>query len=742
MAESSAGRNGGTGALAHESAFQRHVAFYLNGTLPAAGLSPVSGRGLRPALLARHRDLDALRYDFPLVLSDESAEAIVSLSGLFDRAAEEAARDEGDRMRYLARRLERALRARVRAAGPGRLAALWDEAAAALPDADGADAARRREDLARLRAAVGIDGDVVDCDRDLPERLLDHVWARTQARRTHRTRAEIDRLALGLADILADDEANAGAGLSAERLESSFGSALASEFDFGALSQLLTTARPKLALSDERRARVSRLLETLRAQRFFPARDGGDETYGFRFDSCAGALAAYRERLPEMSALAKAMLAAELEVDGAYQPDVHDALFEALGDGLDLDLLARFPDYLVCLHASKLEAEESARLLEALSQGLPLKVLLQTDALADATGAGNGHLPSGLSVRQLANVAVGMGGVFALQAPGSQLYRCRERLERGLAFDGPALFCVYSGADGAIEAPPYLAAAAALESRAFPAFAYDPGAGSDWAARFSVADNPQAERDWPVHAFQYEDEALQRHEQELAFTLADFLALDARCAPQLAVVPRADWGDHLVPLADFLKTEPQGLPDRVPYALMVDDEGALQRVLVGHALVRAARRGREAWHTLRELGGVRNSFAEQLLARERAAWEEELAAREAEAGVAAVDTEVAETAEPEAEPEPAEAPRARDPDEAYIETPRCSSCNECIEINGQMFQYDGNKQAFIADLSAGTYAELVLAAERCQVAVIHPGKPLNPDEPGIEELLKRAEPFR
>ena len=33
------------------------------------------------------------------------------------------------------------------------------------------------------------------------------------------------------------------------------------------------------------------------------------------------------------------------------------------------------------------------------------------------------------------------------------------------------------------------------------------------------------------------------------------------------------------------------------------------------------------------------------------------------------------------------------------------------------------------------------AAESCQVSIIHPGKPRNPNEPGLDELLKRAEPF-
>ncbi len=50
-------------------------------------------------------------------------------------------------------------------------------------------------------------------------------------------------------------------------------------------------------------------------------------------------------------------------------------------------------------------------------------------------------------------------------------------------------------------------------------------------------------------------------------------------------------------------------------------------------------------------------------------------------------------------------------------------------------------QAYIADIGAGTYRELVEAAENCQVAIIHPGKPRNENEPGIDELIERAEPF-
>jgi hypothetical protein len=59
-----------------------------------------------------------------------------------------------------------------------------------------------------------------------------------------------------------------------------------------------------------------------------------------------------------------------------------------------------------------------------------------------------------------------------------------------------------------------------------------------------------------------------------------------------------------------------------------------------------------------------------------------------------------------------------------------------------MFAYNENKQAYIVDPDAGTFKDLVEAAEGCQVAIIHPGKPRNPDEPGLDELMRRAEAFR
>ncbi|HTJ22608.1 MAG TPA: 2-oxoacid:acceptor oxidoreductase family protein [Gemmatimonadaceae bacterium] len=77
----------------------------------------------------------------------------------------------------------------------------------------------------------------------------------------------------------------------------------------------------------------------------------------------------------------------------------------------------------------------------------------------------------------------------------------------------------------------------------------------------------------------------------------------------------------------------------------------------------------------------------------------------------------------------------------YIESARCTSCNECINLNGKLFGYNASKQAEIKDADAGTFQQLVTAAERCPVGLIHPGTPRNPKEKDLAKWLKRAEPF-
>jgi pyruvate-ferredoxin/flavodoxin oxidoreductase len=79
--------------------------------------------------------------------------------------------------------------------------------------------------------------------------------------------------------------------------------------------------------------------------------------------------------------------------------------------------------------------------------------------------------------------------------------------------------------------------------------------------------------------------------------------------------------------------------------------------------------------------------------------------------------------------------------EPFIDTELCTTCNECTNLNKRMFAYNDNKQAFIKDAKAGTFAQLVQAAELCPAGIIHPGTPLNPKEKDLDKWIERAEPF-
>jgi len=737
-----------------QAELQSQVAFYLTGRTSAESLDAVGGLGLRPALLAGYRNLATLRYDFPLILSQKPGSALFEpLTGAVDAALAKLAEagKAGDRVAKQAVRVESEIRAMVAAGTQGTFSSLWDQAVSRLGSRGITGLA---DNVKPVRAAIAADGQLLDCSEATPGALLRHCWTRVQEDRASRLRDDVARLLLKLSEILSAEFAHSEAGLSAQNLKASVGNTYAEAIDFQAMSRLLLKTS-KRSLSKSRRDRIRGLIATLKGHRFAPSKAmlaGDGEPYSFVFQSCGQALKAYRERLPKLVELAKALAVAQLEIDGEYSEDRHDALFEGFSAAtLEAKDLARFPDYLVCAKADALDAADSAKLMEILSSGLPMKVMVQSDDILEPSPFGGRINVAALS-RQIVSTAMALNDVYVLQSSASHLAQYRERIAAGLAFAGPSLFSVYSGAAAsAAEVPPYLNAAAAMESRAFPAFVYDPSAGVDWASRFSLEGNSQPEADWPVRALQYEDEALQSQTEQVSFTLIDFFSCDARFASHFARVPKAKWNGSLLPLRDCLSSTPSGMPDKVPYLNMVDADNRLQKVIVDDQLVREARRCASLWHGLQELGGIGNSHAVRLLQAEKSTWEEKLRAAEAAAAKVAAATPAAApvaasaasaAAPAAAAPAEAEAEKAPSADEAYIETPRCTTCEECVRLNGKMFVYDGNKQAYIKDIKAGTYRQLVEAAENCQVSIIHPGKPINPSEPGLDELVKRAELFQ
>ena len=746
--------------------------FHLTGERPAKDLGDIGQLGLRPALFSAYQNLAKLRHDYPLVLVEggTAGDVVRSLTDIIDEVLQEIAPRgiEGERLRKHVLGLEDEIRTLVYRGNKGALLQLWDMAEInKLSRADEAGRKSLGDSLSRARTVLGVDGELVGCDGETPVKVFAHTWTTVQKNKAHQFAHEVGELTVKLSNILKADTMKSEKAFGPKALKRSVGSIYEDAFDFEAMSDILGSAFVNGALPDKRRRRIRAALSTLNSQRFFETdeksanKDRRKGIYGFVFDCPTRALEAFQERLPEMVSLVKAMTVASLEIEGRYNEKTHDPFFRRFDKRfLEPDDLGWFPSYLVCLRNGADAKVEKDMLPEILSSDLPMKILVQNDDIFEEPSIMSGRFSLGIRGSQLAAMAVSLNNAFVLQSDGSTLYRMRSSILDGLKNGRPAMFSIFSGLAGTYpgpvkntpETPPYLRAAAALESRAFPAFVFDPVHGDDWASRFSLAENPRVEAEWPVHGFCYEDEELQKISEDIAFTFVDFAAADGRFGGNFADVPRSEWVDAMVPMDTFLKLDSETAAEKVPYILMVDEKNTLHKVIADIRLVEAARQCLETWRNLQELGGINNSHARNLLAKEREVWEQGKV-RELEA-LKNRSAPVPETpaSEPEAE-DPAPAPDAELPeaeealvaeapsDEPYIETPRCTTCDECTAINNRMFTYDDNKQAYIADLKAGTYRQLVEAAESCQVAIIHPGKPKNPEEPNLDDLMARAEAF-
>ena len=198
-----------------DAELQSHVAFHLTGKRHASGLEAVDPAALRPALLARYRDLSSLRYDYPLVFAESAGadESVQALSAVIDAILQQVARGEdGERVTRHVLRLERQLRAAAAGGTRGSLSTIWDATAERLGvRAD----ALLRDSIARARAALKVDGALVDCDAMLPERRLEHVWGAVQQAKARAFRDNVHRLIQKLSDILGADLARSAEGRSA-----------------------------------------------------------------------------------------------------------------------------------------------------------------------------------------------------------------------------------------------------------------------------------------------------------------------------------------------------------------------------------------------------------------------------------------------------------------------------------------------------------------------------------------------
>jgi hypothetical protein len=715
---------------------------------------------LLPALLGAYLDLDAIRHDFPVVLVEDRADTpVASLASIIDGVLEGVAPSgaEAEALRGRVYRLEALVKRLAKQKRAPRLSELWASAVEqVVSQSEHPD--QSRASLETVVAALEHDGRLISCGPQTARQIFEHAWWPIQSERAESERVAVEDLIARLSEVLESERARSPRSTSPESLKAAMGGEHAGGIDFAALSTLLRGVDHSRPMPAKRLKRLRVACKVLKAEQALlptPAGNGNrrkrDRRRAAICHSCAEALELFDTELKRRVDLLRAIRIANLELENRYHEERHDGFFKAFGpEQLTAEDYRALPPLLVVLNGDNLTDADKSTLIDILASDMPVKVLLEINRLPLSYSS---DAPPGFFTewtRQIAGIAVSMGEAFVMQTAASHLPQLASQIVAGLRREGPALFSVYNGAvESESAVSHYLRCASAVESRSVPSFVYDPDRGADLASRFSLDGSTQLDRDWPEHCFTFETSDGHEGSENLSFTCVDFLMLDPRFAQYFVVVPPLRWHSNMMPMAHYLTLSRQQASDKVPFIYLVDAEDRMQRVVVRRALVPFARKCLASWKRLQEMGGIHNSHATRLLEEQRARLEEEhQRALEGLEPKPPVETSApaAEPVQPESQspkeavppPQPEVSPQG---DQAYIETELCTTCDDCIERNAAMFAYNEAKQAFIKDVAAGTYRELVEAAENCPVCIIHPGQPLDPSEPGLEELKKRAAAF-
>ncbi len=482
------------------------------------------------------------------------------------------------------------------------------------------------------------------------------------------------------------------------------------------------------------------------------------------------AIEVFLEAAAPIVELARAIRVARLEMSGSYRPEIHDDTIETLNwQALKRDELALVPPVIATMDCSTSLEQSIGELCQLVWSGRPVLVLSSgpvpdPSELEDLSR----HQPS------LGTLMVAMHHAWVLQGSTAQ----PEHLARSLLGSDP---CRPSIAFIAEAETPILGEAA-VAGRARPLFVFRPGSAG---GELDLTGNPSVVSDWPTYTLEIKKEK-KTERIELRITFAEAAAAWSIGRDHLFAVPEEGFSTDQVPLDEWIAHPKRDLPGGpLPYIWIISDDGVLFRAIVSRALALACADRLADFRLLQEMAGVggvhlararedaraealaeAKADMERLTAEHEKALEEavEETTRSAMAGLAAallqdgaagrivpagkplptaapdpeterVESEPAEEAPAEPEEDEEEELLLQDP---WINTPLCTSCNDCFKINELLFKYDENKQALFTDLSKGTYADLVRAAEICPAKCIHPGKPRPDDPTATPEMIERG----
>ena len=498
-------------------------------------------------------------------------------------------------------------------------------------------------------------------------------------------------------------------------------------------------------------------------------------------DSPSMALGIFEGHMAKMAEGFKAVRMAELELAGKYDPAEHDPFFAQFNWENFTD-----EEYALCPPVVSLGGDGAMydigfqNLSRAMMSGKPIKVLVLDTQVYSNTG---GQACTSGFISQVSDMApygkawkgkneirkeislIGLAHRTSYVAQGTinNVSHLLESFIEGLNSRRPAVFNVYAVCPpehGVGDDVAFLQSRMAVESRAYPLFRYNPDRGTTFRECSDLEGNPEIAKDWPTYTLTYQEEDGSEQSMELPMTFADFALTEGRFRKHFKQVPPDRWSDDMIPLVELLELDEEEREGLFPYIWAVDKQNRLMRVIVSEELVRSTEERRDFWYQLKGLLGLDREEvdASAVAARTRQEMAQRISAAlvslasgedagqlagalGSEAGAPAPAATGSGEGEAAATSEAPQGSAAAAYDPVWVETGECTSCDDCIDIAPGVFAYDDNKQVVVKDPKGAPFKDIVRAAEKCASFAIHPGTPFDPNEPGVEKLVKRAEKF-
>jgi pyruvate-ferredoxin/flavodoxin oxidoreductase len=292
---------------------------------------------------------------------------------------------------------------------------------------------------------------------------------------------------------------------------------------------------------------------------------------------------------------------AELELNGCYDPALHDPVLDTLGWG-DLNEIEQQlapPIFLICrnhehLHreiATLLTGRYPIRIVSIDQDGLLVSGSESKTAYTRLSGDFD-HLHRPQSAHLVVQTSVGQ--------PGHLIRSVSEML----AFDGPSLLSVYAPdphVNGFAIEKCIEQAALAVKSRTFPLFRILRQAGQQ---AVSIEDNPAADDDWPQTDLIVRAPGGQETILAKKITVADWAINESRYQKHFNILAKGHLNETMTPLADYLDLDAGQRETLQAYIDIANDKQQHLIAIVSAEMVGACELARNKWRRLQLLASA------------------------------------------------------------------------------------------------------------------------------------------